>query len=207
MKESISGGVVRTDVTVQPHAGLDVLSGGILIRAAVMKYGRLTVLSGGTASGIKLSEYSYYAIESGGTATDIDANKKARGTFAVAPDTLIQGEADGSAFLMNGGVLLGFRIGEDCCLKVSSGGTVVGTTVDSCGCLIVKSGGVAKSTEVLKVGTVNVLSGGTAAYTLVSGRLFIESGGTALDVRKEEGAIVVAEEGAVVRYAKTPSDL
>ena len=171
----------------------------------VLSSAAATIHSGTTANNTTINSGGRFYVYSGGTARNIIVSSGAKLFFVVAPDTYIQGRADGSAFEMKDSFLSEYTINSGCSLFVASGGTVSHPTVVSGGVLNIRSNGTA--TEIVENGgyvyvadganavfasntisglvlsnaSATIHSGTTANSTTVNSRctMYISSGGTA----------------------------
>jgi len=150
----------KAELTIVNADGFhDVTSGGKTNSATVNSGGTLYVSSGGMAESATVNSGGKLYVTSGGTATMITADSDACLKLTVAPDTYIQGNSGGSAFLLENAFISAYTVNSGGALYVSSGGVADTAAVNSGGELYVYDGG--KVTGCLEIASGAVVS----AYT------------------------------------------
>ena len=201
-KVIVSGGTIERCYGKSATASMTIMDGGLISNTNIHIGGQITILSGGTfisgqlqnnvtvsSGGSLVNVYGYYnaTFRGGCYVSGILVSDKNRSCWlSVAPDTYVQMEIKGSSILEESGesgYLSGYVVDKCLCLNVESNGLVSSMTISSGGSMIVNAGGLADYLELHD-----------------GGYLYVSSGGTALNVTSNAGAIISADEGAVIEF-------
>ena len=164
-----AGGTAESTV-INSDGGLIVFSDGVANDTIVTFGGMFFVSSGGIANIVDVNSDGWLAVFSGGTAIGLSVEAGGELILDVAPDTYIQGNANGSVIEISNGIAEYMAVEAKWVLHVSSGGLVVGVTVSSGGELRVSANG-SLNDGIVESGGYLVVNSGAAvsALTLLSG--------------------------------------
>ena len=199
---TVSGGGMATDTTGNNGGIVFVYRDGIASKTSLNSGGSMYVNSAGTASVATVNADGRLEVSSGGTASGVEVLEGGSFSFAVAPDTYVQGTRGGSSFEMVDGVIAGYTVLNGR-LQVSGGGIMNGAVVASGGVVWVSSGGSVNGATLNGSGQITVSGGGTVGDVVVhSGGYFqVSSGGTITGkTTLESGALIAVKDGAVFDF-------
>ncbi len=166
-----------------------------------------TVHSGTTANSVIVDGSGKLFIYSGGKAENTELYGGYGGTaslFVCSGGTANNTTAtNGHLYVSSGGIANNTTVISGGNMLVSPGGVANSTTINTNGFLAVSSGGMMNTITVNIGGKLYVISGGTVNSATVSSRgsMFVSSGGKMTgEMIFEEGAVVSAEEGAILDF-------
>lgn len=181
----ISSGMSMVGAVISSGQTQYVYNRGAAKFGAVSSAGRVYVSNGGTLSSVDLGSGAYVYVSSGGLASNIHA----RGTAIRTEITIFAGGAASDATISGGATLYAY-----------SGGAIFNVTLMSgTAYLTVRGGSVGGAT--ISGGTAFVSSGSIVSGAVVYGRMIVSSGGTALAVTSNAGALVNVLDGGYIEYA------
>lgn len=177
--------------------------GGRITNTVIHESSYVEIRSGGTMYHSTIKAGGGFLIHKGGVVTGIEAEKDAKMSIIVSPDTYVQGASNGSAFEIKDGFVSNYTVHAGNDLFIVSGGTAADVTIEKDGLLSVKSGGLASNIIAQKGAKIRLeIAPNTFAQGTLNGSKFEVRNGVLSNYNITSGGKVVVLSGGIVKQLK-----